>query len=142
MADTALAAPSVEPIEPDPGDRGDPGGPGDRGEPGDRGALIISPRVVERIAEASALEARGVLRQEATFRHDLPKANALLAGQRARLTVEVAVEWGHPLAELAAEIRGRVGSTVTHLTGLVIDAVSVDISAVEIPSTKIPRRVE
>jgi uncharacterized alkaline shock family protein YloU len=113
---------------------------------GDRGRLEISPRAVERIAEATALEARGVLRKEATFGRGLPAAKGQLAGQRVRLEVEVAVEWGYPLAALAAEIRGRIIRTVADLTGLRVDAASVDISAVELPETNIrpgnnPRRV-
>lgn len=116
-----------------------------RTDPGARGRLDLSTRAVERIAEASALRAQGVLRQGATFGHGLPKAKAHLAGQRVRLNVEIAAEWGHPLTELAAEVRGGVARTVTELTGLVVDAVSVDISAVELPTTKrsvpSPRRV-
>jgi uncharacterized alkaline shock family protein YloU len=113
---------------------------------GDRGRLEIGPRAVERIAEATALEARGVLRKEATFSRGLPAAKAQLAGQRVRLDVEVAVEWGYPLAALAAEIRGRIVRTVADLTGLRVDAASVDISAVELPETNVrpgnnPRRV-
>jgi uncharacterized alkaline shock family protein YloU len=108
---------------------------------GIRGQLEISPRVVERIAQIAALESRGVIRQEATFGRGLPKAKAQLTGQQVRLDVEVAVEWGYPLADLAAEIRGRVGRTVAELTGLGIDAVSVDISAVELPVAPVRRRV-
>jgi uncharacterized alkaline shock family protein YloU len=108
---------------------------------GTRGQLEISPRVVERIAQLAALEARGVIRQEATFGRGLPKAKAQLTGEQAQLEVEVAVEWGYPLAELAAEIRGRVGSKVADLTGLGVDSVSVDISAVELPQTVNRRRV-
>ncbi|MEV6413642.1 Asp23/Gls24 family envelope stress response protein [Kribbella sp. NPDC051718] len=113
---------------------------------GDRGRLEISPRAVERIAEATALKARGVFRQQATFGRGLPAAKAQLAGQRVRLDVEIAVEWGYPLADLAAEIRGRITGTVAELTGLAVDAVSVDISAVELPESvnragKNPRRV-
>jgi uncharacterized alkaline shock family protein YloU len=108
---------------------------------GTRGQLEISPRVVERIAQIAALEARGVIRQAASFGRGLPKAKAQLTGHRVRLQVEVAVEWGYPLADLAAEIRDRVGQAVVALTGLGLDAVSVDISAVELPAVPVQRRV-
>ncbi|MGY4771244.1 Asp23/Gls24 family envelope stress response protein [Kribbella sp. CWNU-51] len=109
-------------------------------DPGSRGRLDISPRVVERVAEATALQVHGVLRREATFGRGLPRAKAQLAGRRVGLDLEIAVEWGHPLAELAAETRGRVAQTVADLTGLGVDAVRVDISAVELPDPS--RRVE
>ena len=106
-----------------------------------RGWLEISPRVVERIAQVVALEVPGAIRQEATFGRGLPKAHAQYVEEQVVLQVEVAVEWGHPLADLAAEIRDRVGRTVVNLTGLEVDAVSVDISAVELPVEKTSRRV-
>ncbi|WBQ03881.1 Asp23/Gls24 family envelope stress response protein [Kribbella sp. CA-293567] len=112
---------------------------------GDRGSLEISPRAIERIAEVTALRAAGVLRQAATFGRGLPRAKAQLAGQRVQVGLEIAVEWGYPLAELAAEVRGRLTHTITTLTGLGVDSVSVDISAVELPTTgnraTSPRRV-
>jgi uncharacterized alkaline shock family protein YloU len=99
---------------------------------GDRGRLEISPRALERIAEITAREVQGVIRREATLGRGLPKAKALLAGQRVRLDVVLAVVWGYALAELAAEVRGRVTRAITDLTGLGVDAVSIDISAVEL----------
>jgi uncharacterized alkaline shock family protein YloU len=114
------------------------------GDAGSRGSLEISPRAVERIAEATAVQAAGVLRQEATFGRGLPKAKVQLAGQRVRVDVELAVEWGFPLADLAAEVRSRLNRTIATLTGLGVDSVSVDISAVELPDTHAkdsPRRV-
>ena len=135
MADTVILAPTATPetesAVPDNG-------------AGDRGRLEISPRAIERIAEVTAVQVRGAIRREATLGRGLPTAKAQLAGQRVRLDVELAVEWGYPLAELAAEIRGRVTRAITDLTGLGVDAVSIDISAVELPSTDNhanPRRV-
>jgi uncharacterized alkaline shock family protein YloU len=48
---------------------------------------------------------------------------------------------GYPLADLASEVRGRLAHTVAELTGLGVDRVSVDISAVELPNTETSRRV-
>ncbi|MEV8377701.1 Asp23/Gls24 family envelope stress response protein [Kribbella sp. NPDC056861] len=132
MADTASLAPPM------------PMATTDVGDAGSRGNLEISPRAIERIAEATAVQADGVLRQEATFGRGLPKAKVQLAGKRVRVDVELAVEWGFPLADLAAEVRGRLNRTIGTLTGLGVDSVSVDISAVELPDTHVqdsPRRV-
>jgi len=106
-----------------------------------RGRLEISPRAIERIAQVAALQVHGVIRQEATFSRGLPKAQAQYVEQRVILQLEVAVEWGHPLADLAAEIRAQVGRTVVDLTALEVDAVSVNISAVELLAAKTSRRV-
>ncbi|QNE18283.1 Asp23/Gls24 family envelope stress response protein [Kribbella qitaiheensis] len=99
-------------------------------EPGERGRLDISSRAVERIAEAAALQVDPVTRQSATFGRGVPKAHAVLAGNRVRLRVEIAVVWGRPLAEIAAEVRTRVADIVADLTALGVDAVGVDIVAV------------
>lgn len=88
-----------------------------------------------------------MIRRKATLGRSLPRAKAQLAGRRVRLDIEVAVDWGHPLASVAAEVRGRIARAVEDLTGLVADAVNVDISAVEFPNpdeqtTSPSRRVE
>ncbi|MFC0626184.1 Asp23/Gls24 family envelope stress response protein [Kribbella deserti] len=148
MADVALGAPRAEtptqgsaataarPYDATPAERALPA------DPGTRGRLDISARAVERIAETCVLESPTVLRQGATFGHGLPKARVQLAGKHLRLDLEIAIAWGHPLAEVAADARSRVTRTVADLTGLGIDAVSVQISAVEVPdstSREIPR---
>lgn len=99
-------------------------------EPGERGRLDISPRAVERIAEAAALQVDSVTRQSATFGRGIPKAHAVLAGNRVRLGVEIALVWGRQLAEIAAEVRTRVADTVADLTALGVDAVDVHIVTV------------
>ncbi|MFI5730013.1 Asp23/Gls24 family envelope stress response protein [Kribbella sp. NPDC051587] len=113
-------------------------------DPDERGSLEISPRAIERIAETAALQAPAVIRQDATFGRGLPKVKAQQAGRRLRLDVEVAIAWGHPLADTAAEIRNRVATTVADLTGLGVDLVNVDISAVTLSTpdrpTDTPRR--
>ncbi|GAA1594074.1 hypothetical protein GCM10009804_58320 [Kribbella hippodromi] len=100
---------------------------------GERGSLEISPRAIERIAETAALQAPGVIRQDATFGRGLPKAEAKQAGRRLRIDLAVAVEWGYPLSGTAAEARNQVARKVADLTGLGVDVVNVDISAVTPP---------
>jgi uncharacterized alkaline shock family protein YloU len=106
---------------------------------GQRGRLVISSRVVTRIAEVAAQRVGAVLRQPATFGRGLPHATAQVAGQHVRIDLHIAVLWGRPLAETAADVRSLVADHVTELTGLVVDAVAVDIVAVETdPHTPVP----
>jgi uncharacterized alkaline shock family protein YloU len=98
---------------------------------GQRGRLEISSRAVERIAEVAAQQVGAVLRQPATFGRGLPHATARVAGQHVRLDLDIAVRWGRPLAETAADVRFLVADNVTKLTGLAVDAVAVDIVTVE-----------
>jgi uncharacterized alkaline shock family protein YloU len=96
---------------------------------GRRGRLEISSRVVERIAEVAARQVDAVVRQPATFGRGLPSASAKVAGRHVRLGVDVVVRWGRPLPETAAAVRSAVAEHVSDLTGLVVDAVAVDIVA-------------
>ncbi|GAA1114695.1 hypothetical protein GCM10009630_10100 [Kribbella jejuensis] len=121
MADILIpVAPAAQPLR------------SDRSDAGERGRLEIGQRVVEKIAEATAGRHPAVLRQSATFGRGLPKAKAQLAGRRARVQLEIPVGWGHLLGELAADVRDQVREEVEALTGLGIDGVDVDISAVEV----------
>jgi uncharacterized alkaline shock family protein YloU len=84
---------------------------------------------VERIAEVAALRVGAVVRQPATFGRGLPNATAKVAGQHVRLDVDVVARWGRPLPETAAAVRSLVAEHVSELTGLVVDAVAVDVVA-------------
>jgi uncharacterized alkaline shock family protein YloU len=113
-------------------------------EMGDRGRLEIKSRVTERIAEEAAARVLGVARQDGSFGRSLPRAEARQAGSRVRLQVRIAVLWGRPLAQLAADTRAAVAQQVNDLTGLAVDCVDVEIVAV-LPqrelATEQPRRV-
>jgi uncharacterized alkaline shock family protein YloU len=113
-------------------------------EPETRGRTEIKPRVTERIAEEAAAGVPGVARQDATFGRGLPRAEARQAGQRVRLQVRIAVLWGRPLAQIAADTRTAVAQQVNALTGLVVDTVDVDVDTV-LPDRELtvaqPRRV-
>jgi uncharacterized alkaline shock family protein YloU len=85
---------------------------------------------VERIAGIAALRVDSVVRQPATFGRGLPNATAKVAGHHVRLDVDVVVRWDRPLPETAAAVRSLVAEHVSELTGLVVDAVAVDIVAV------------
>lgn len=103
-------------------------------EQGQRGHLTIADRVVQRVAVTAASEVDGVVSigsgLDQVLGHRYPKADATVAGNRARITVEVAVRWPHPLAEVSADVRQRVRQRVSELVGLQVDA--VDVTAAKI----------
>ncbi|TWD82523.1 cell envelope-related Asp23 family protein [Kribbella amoyensis] len=109
--------------------------PGPVAHGGDRGRLEIAQRAVERIAEITARQHGAVLRRNAAIGRGLPKARAVIAGRRTRLEVQVAAAWGHPLDQVAAEVRRDVTADVERLTGLGVDRVDVDVIAVA-PATE------
>ncbi|MGZ0145888.1 Asp23/Gls24 family envelope stress response protein [Kribbella sp. WER1] len=98
---------------------------------GDRGRLEIAQRAVERIAEITARRHGGVVRRDGVLGRGLPKARAVVAGRRTRIELQVAAAWGRPLAEVAAEVQQAVTEDVERFTGLGVDRVDVDITAVE-----------
>jgi uncharacterized alkaline shock family protein YloU len=109
-----------------------------------RGRTEIKPRVTERIAEVAAISVPGVAKQDASFGRGLPRAEARQAGERVRLQLRIAVLWGRPLAQVAAETRAAVADKVNALTGLVVDTVDVHVETV-LPDRELttapPRRV-
>lgn len=122
MADTTTA-PALTGV-PEPG-------PSSVSHGGDRGRLDIAQRAVERIAEITARRHGAVVRRDAVLGRGLPKARAVIAGRRTRIEVEVAAAWGRPLDEVAAEVREAVADDVERFTGLGVDRVDVDITAVD-----------
>lgn len=97
-------------------------------DPADRGTLDIAAGVPEKIARRAASEvdgARGPVR-----------ADAELAPGRARLDLELGVEYPRPVGKVAADVQRRVASRVRELTGLAVDA--VDVTVTDLPAP--PRR--
>lgn len=72
----------------------------------------------------------------------LPRADAKVAGDRARIHVEVAIAWPQPLAEVCGKVREAVRERVSDLLGLRVDA--VDVTAAKSVSAPQPeqRRVQ
>lgn len=110
-------------------------------DPGERGSLQLRDRAVVRIVEAAVLEVDGVLRHAETLDRvtgrQLPRVDVVVAGNRARASVEVATRWPTPLAEVAARTREGVTRALSHLAGLTVDAVDVHVAFV---STDVPER--
>lgn len=103
-------------------------------EPEQRGRTIIENAVLEHIAVHAALDVSGVAATgsdlEKLIGRRLPKADAHVAGTRARVQVEVAAAWPHPVATVAAAVREHVSERLLALTGLQVDAVDVEVTRV------------
>lgn len=110
-------------------------------DPGDRGSLVLRDRAVERIVEAAVLEVDGVLRHADTLERvtgrQLPRVEVVVAGNRARASVEVATRWPTPIADVTTRTRDGVTRALAHLAGLTVDAVDVHVVFV---STDVPER--
>ena len=101
----------------------------DLADPGHRGRLVVADRVVEKVASIAAAEVDGVVASGSglggLLGHRYPRADATIAGERARVHVEVAVSWPMPLAQVAAAVRQQVRRRLDELVGLAVDAVDV-----------------
>jgi len=80
----------------------------DAAEVRSRGHLTIAPRVVEKVATVAVTEVNGVVPAgsglDAMVGRRYPKVGVDIAGDRATIRVDVAVEWGRPLAATATTI--------------------------------------
>lgn len=124
-----------------------PAGPGD--DLATRGRTTIADRVFQALAVRMALEVPGVVRDSAgpavlsKVTGSLPDASVESAGERVRLTLEVAVTWESEVRSVAAEVRSHVRSRLAETTGKSVDRVDVTVTKlVPTASTTPERRVE
>ncbi|MEH3078655.1 MAG: hypothetical protein PGN11_18665 [Quadrisphaera sp.] len=134
-------------------------------EAGQRGSLVVAERVVVAIARAAATEVPGVAtptqnknaskntggvsgitsqigdQLTSAVGRTLPRASAQVAGDRARINVEVALIWPHPGAQVAATVREHVAARLREYAAITTDSVAVTISAVVRPERATTRRV-
>ena len=115
-------------------------------DPAERGRTVIGDAVLEHIAVHAAGEISGVVKTgsalDKVIGRRYPKADAQVAGTRARVHVEIAVLWPCPLAEVTARVRDTVATRLTELTGLTIDAVDVTAATVIHEQPPTTRRVQ
>lgn len=101
---------------------------------GDRGSLQVRGRAIEHLVEAAVLTTPGVRRHgkalSGLIGHDLPRVDAVVAGDHVRTEVAIAAEWGRPLAALAADARSRITTALRDHAGLVVDGIAVHVAAV------------
>jgi uncharacterized alkaline shock family protein YloU len=90
--------------------------------------------VVERVAAIAASEVDGVVSSGSGLDHLLghryPKADAVVAGGRTRVRVDLAIAWPRSLAQVTSDVRARVHDRVGEIAGLTVDAVDVTASKI------------
>ncbi|KRE27884.1 hypothetical protein ASG82_16170 [Mycobacterium sp. Soil538] len=106
-------------------------------DPGDRGSLQVRGRAIEHLVEAAVLTTPGVRRHgkalSGLIGHDLPRVEAVVAGDHVRTEVEIAAEWGRPLAALSADARSRITTALRDHAGLVVDGIALHVAAIVTP---------
>ncbi|WP_066582729.1 Asp23/Gls24 family envelope stress response protein [Cellulomonas timonensis] len=106
----------------------------DSDEAGRRGSLQIADSVIARVVEAAALTVDGVAGPEKrAFGRGLPRSQSTVAGNRARITLEIATLWPRSAAEVAMAVRDRVREQVGALLDLTADSVGVEVLRVVQP---------
>ena len=91
----------------------------------------ITQDALDGAAAAAAGAVEGV--EVASRRFARPRgrgAHVEIADDRVRARIEIACRYGTVLPQAAAEVQRRVADTLAILTGLVVDAVDVDVVAV------------
>ncbi len=115
----------------------------------DKGSTTIADVVVQKVAGLAAREIRGVhalgggaTRALSALRDRIPGATAS-AGQgvsvevgekQAAVDLELVVEYGVPITELAKSVRGNVINAIEQITGLEVVEVNINVNDVHIPS--------
>ena len=129
-----------------PADISDPANPGEGQDQGQRGSLVIADSVLERIAAIAAGEVEGVVKVgssvDQVLGHRYPKVSATIAGNRARIHVEIAVAWPYSLGQVSGQVRVEVRDRITELTGEKVDAVDVFVAKVVHAPEPARRRVQ
>jgi uncharacterized alkaline shock family protein YloU len=107
-------------------------------DPATRGTLTVADKVIERIAAIAATQVRGVVptgsRWDRTMGRALPRVDSRTAGSRARLMVEIAVEWPAALGEVAVGVRSAVADQLHALAAIDADGVDVIVVKIVLPT--------
>jgi uncharacterized alkaline shock family protein YloU len=89
---------------------------------------------VQNIVVAAALQSAGVHRHGGGLGRlagrDLPRASVDVAGDHVRANVDIAVQWGLPLAAVAAATQRQVHDALSLQSGLTVDGVTVHVATV------------
>ena len=100
---------------------------------------------MERIATFAAGEVPGVQHTgsylDSVIGHQYPSADAQVAGDRVKVSIDLAVVWPSPLAATAKSVRDRVRHQLHDLAGLNVDRVDVTVAKVTQHEPQPERRV-
>lgn len=110
----------------------------------DRGTLAVADRVIDKIAAHAASLVVGVVPSgsalDTVTGRTLPRASSRVRGSQARVSVQIAVAWPHPLATIADRVRSIVSRELNRLSGLDVVSVDVTVERVELQDTTARRR--
>lgn len=100
-----------------------------------RGRLIVENTAAQRVAVQAALRTPGVQAHAAgglgkLTGRELPRARVVIATDRARAHLEIAVTWSRPLPEVARAVQQNVTEDLTVYAGLHVDGVDVAITQI------------
>ncbi|MEE1930620.1 Asp23/Gls24 family envelope stress response protein [Streptomyces sp. TRM 70351] len=124
------------------------GSRGASGDPASRGKTTIADGVVAKIAGMAAREVEGVhamggglSRTFGAVRDRVPGGSksvtrgvkAEVGEVQAALDLEIVVEYGVPIADVAGEVRASVIESVERMTGLEVVEVNIAVSDVKLP---------
>ncbi|UNO42785.1 Asp23/Gls24 family envelope stress response protein [Streptomyces sp. MST-110588] len=124
------------------------GGKRGGGDPASRGRTTIADGVVEKIAGLAARDVMGVHAMGSGFARTLGAVRDRVPGGgksvtrgvkaevgevQTALDLEIVVEYGVPIADVAAGVRENVISAVERMTGLEVVEVNIAVSDVKLP---------
>ena len=116
--------------------------------PEERGRLTVDDRIVEKVAghavtfitDAAAAPRRVLgVKIGAARPDDAASVQAQVQGDIASVRVAIAVRWPRSVQQVADEVRERIRSEVTAITGVRVDHVDVEVVSMTLPDS--PRRV-
>ncbi|KAA0092772.1 Asp23/Gls24 family envelope stress response protein [Mycolicibacterium sp. P1-18] len=114
-------------------------------DPGDRGGLTVRDKVAQRLAVHAARLTDGVHQHSAGLTkitgRELPRATVAIAGDRARVQVNIAVAWPEPAVVVGAAVQRNVVEALRDYAALTVDRVDVAVDAV-LPVTAPSRTVQ
>ena len=113
-------------------------------DPGVRGELTVREKVAQRVAVHAARLTDGVHQHSAGLTkitgRELPRATVAIAGDRARVQVNVAIAWPEPVVVVGAAVQRNVTNALRDYAALTVDRVDVAVDAV-LPASAPPRTV-
>ena len=110
--------------------------------------MHVADRVVERIARTAVLQVDGVAPEGSStgaigsaLGRTYPRVDCTVAGDRARVAVEIETLWPASAARVAQQVQAAVADHLERFTGLRVDGVRVEVARV-VRAAESPRRVE
>jgi uncharacterized alkaline shock family protein YloU len=114
-------------------------------DPGSRGELTVRDKAAQRVAVHAARLTDGVHQHSGGLDkitgRELPRATVAIAGDRARVQVNIAVAWPEPAVVVGAAVQRNVVDALRDYAALTVDRVDVSVDAV-LPATAPTRTVQ